>query len=243
MSSNNLKNLITDISPEDDMYLANKKEYFLAGERALNILLDSLCGNPENVNTILDMPCGYGRVLRYLRAFWPKATIVASDLNEAAMNFCHETFDAIISKSNIDVRGINFPHKFDLIWVGSLFTHFDKVRCENLLKNLVNYLNEDGVLVFTTHGRIAAYLSKIREPSFSLTEDQYARLLSDYDKLGFGYINYDDNFPTYGFSLTRPSWIVKKVENIKNVKIQRLIEQGWGHQDVIALKLMKIDLD
>jgi SAM-dependent methyltransferase len=235
-----LKNLITDISPKDDMYLANKENYFDVGESALRLIQEVFGSNVDRVETILDMPCGFGRVLRYLRAFWPNAKIVASDLNWDAVSFCHETFDAIISYSNIDIQGLEFPYKFDLIWVGSLFTHFDKVRCDNLLQILIDYLNEDGILVFTTHGRIAAYLADIREPSFALSEDQYVRLLSDYHKSDFGYVNYDDEHPYYGFSLSKPSFVVKKIEKIKKVKIHGLKEQGWGYQDVFAVKLMNM---
>ena len=121
-----------------------------------------------------------------------------------------------------------------------MFTHFDEVRCDNLLQILIDYLKEDGILVFTTHGRIAAWLAEIREPSFALSEDQYVRLLSDYHKSGFGHVNYDDEYPYYGFSLSKPSFMVKKIENIKNVKIHRLEERGWGYQDVIAVKLMNM---
>jgi SAM-dependent methyltransferase len=235
-----LENLITTISPNDDMYLANKDDYFTVGQKALEIILNSIGDDVDKVKTVLDMPCGFGRVIRFLRAFWPHAKIVANDLNWDAVDFCHKTFNAIVSHSNTDIQGLQFPFKFDLIWVGSLFTHLDEVRCDNLLKILIENLNEEGTVVFTTHGRIAAYLVNIREPSFSLSEEQCKSLTDDFYKSGFGYVNYDDNYPYYGFSLIKPSYIINKIEKIQVVKILTVEERAWGYQDVVALKLMNM---
>lgn len=109
MKNFELKNLITDISPKDDMYLANKENYFDVGEGALRLIIDVFGCNIDRVETILDMPCGFGRVLRYFRSFWPNAKIVACDLNWDAVSFCHETFDAIISHSDIDIQRPAIP--------------------------------------------------------------------------------------------------------------------------------------
>ena len=78
---------------------------------------------------ILDFPCGHGRVLRYLRAEFPQAEITACDLLRDGVDFCAANFGAIPVYSDPDPSRIGLPRDaFDLIWVGSLFTHFDAAR-------------------------------------------------------------------------------------------------------------------
>ena len=54
----------------------------------------ALVGKTE-VRKILDLPCGYGRVLRMIHAAFPRATIHACNLNKDAVDFCAATFGAI----------------------------------------------------------------------------------------------------------------------------------------------------
>jgi trans-aconitate methyltransferase len=78
---------------------------------------------PEDCKKILDFRCGYGRVLRALRARFPEAHITACDLNEDATKFCAETFGATPVQGYSDLSKTILPHKYDAIWVGSVFTH------------------------------------------------------------------------------------------------------------------------
>src|SRR5215213_5354993 len=78
------------VSPDDDMYIGHGDEhYFGVGEKALANILAAL--NTTNVDLrvkkILDLPSGYGRVLRWLKASFPEAEITACDTNNKAVNF------------------------------------------------------------------------------------------------------------------------------------------------------------
>src|SRR4029453_1584213 len=91
-----LPNLITTISPLDGMYVAGgEAHYFGVGADALKLVRQamSLAGK-ENISSILDLPCGHGRVLRYLKAAFPQASLTACDLDHGCVDFCVATFGA-----------------------------------------------------------------------------------------------------------------------------------------------------
>ena len=120
------------ISPNDEMFAGNEKHYFGVGRDAFGIIERALISTklePGDMETILDFPCGHGRVLRYLRAGFPKAKITGCDLNRDGVDFCASRFGSIPVYSSVDPTQIDLPRDhFDLIWVGSLFTHFDAPR-------------------------------------------------------------------------------------------------------------------
>lgn len=81
-------------------------------ERIRHIL--ALAGK-EDVLRILDLPCGYGRVARWLRAEFPRARLVVCDIDREAVDFCAETFDGKAVYSAERPQNIEVPGRFDLI--------------------------------------------------------------------------------------------------------------------------------
>jgi hypothetical protein len=68
--------VIKTIYPADHMWITSADYYFDVGESGL------MCVRRANelafsspVRRILDLPCGHGRVARYLRAFYPDASM------------------------------------------------------------------------------------------------------------------------------------------------------------------------
>ena len=59
-----------------------------------------------DVKRILDLPCGHGRVLRYLSAAFPEAEITACDIMREGVDFCASTFGAIPVYSQDDPQQI-----------------------------------------------------------------------------------------------------------------------------------------
>src|SRR5215470_6242471 len=121
--------IIRTISPNERMAPGDKGHYFRVGLSALESIRVSLQAagkSAADVRHILDLPCGHGRVLRYLKAGFPAAEITACDLMRDGVDFCASTFGAVPVYSHDDPAKIPLGHNvFDLIWVGSLFTHFD----------------------------------------------------------------------------------------------------------------------
>src|SRR6516225_708731 len=106
------------------MFSGDREAYLSVGRSALRCINVSLMVagiEAETIRTILDLPCGHGRVLRHLREAFPAANITASDLRRDAVDYCAKTFGARPLYSDEDVARIALaPNSFDLIWVGSL---------------------------------------------------------------------------------------------------------------------------
>jgi len=228
------------ISPEDDMFIGHTEQhYFNAGEIAIRNILGAL-NNPNvkglNVKKILDLPSGYGRVLRWLAASLPEADITACDTNAKAVDFASQEFNARGVYSEYDLAKIKLPSDdYDLIWCGSLFTHFDATRWAQLFNLFYNHLAVNGMLIFTAHGRFAEPLMRKQSPIFGLEAHVIKRILWSYDRKGFGYANYDDKYPVYGISISSPSWVFHQIGRFPGVRICYMLEGGWGHQDVYGV--------
>ena len=101
---------------------------------------------------MLDMPCGHGRVTRALRAAFPAAELVACDIDTDGVSFCRDRFGAVPVASCPDPMAVELPGTFDLIWVGSLFTHLPSASWHPFLQLFARSLVRGGVLCFTAAG-------------------------------------------------------------------------------------------
>jgi SAM-dependent methyltransferase len=129
---------------------------------------------------ILDLPSGYGRILRFLKVSFPNATICACDINAEGVDFCRRQFNASPVVSNTDFAKVSFPWSFDLIWSGSLLTHVSETDAIELLRLFYRSLSPNGLCVFTMHGRTSVAWLESRAETYGLTEADIRRVLSDY---------------------------------------------------------------
>lgn len=230
-------NVSREVSPNDTMNAGAAAEwYFAAGEAALGVVHEALGPRQRRVRRILDLPSGHGRVARYLRAGWPQAQMVVSDIDMEAAQFCAKAFDATALPSAVDFRTVELGRTFDLIWVGSLLTHFSEKAWDAFLEFACRHLARDGTLVCTTHGLRAVHLAREHHAVFSLTDDQFRTLLDQYDANGFGYVDYSADHPIYGFSLASPDWVMAKLQALPGVETTMYKEVAWGYQDAFAIR-------
>jgi SAM-dependent methyltransferase len=222
----------------DMMYEGNPTAYFCSGYSALFCIRKALeKAGKKSVSSVLDFACGHGRVLRSLAANFPEARLAAVDSNKAGVDFCAEVFGAEPVYSNVDFSRLAIDGKFDLIWVGSLFTHLRGERWSILFKLLRSVMVEDGLLLFSTHGSEAE--RRLRDHQvllFNLQPERIAKILEEYDVNGFGYSDYQ-RYPGYGVSLSSPQWVTlqAKAVGLKPILHQ---EKGWDDfQDVWATTL------
>src|SRR3989442_1633903 len=83
-------------SPNDAFAAKDPEAYFASGQWALNRIKPALlAARGERIETILDLPSGYGRVLRVLRAAFSDARITACDIDKDAVDFCAGELGAI----------------------------------------------------------------------------------------------------------------------------------------------------
>src|ERR1700730_5721985 len=177
---------------KDMMYEGYPTHYFSSGYSALFCVRRALDkAASKSPMSILDFGCGHGRVLRSLAADFPDALLMAADVDAAGVNFCAKTFGAIPMYSDTDFSRLAFNTRFDLIWVGSVFTHLRSERWMSILELFRSILTEDGLLVFSTHG--SEVERRLREGQcrwYGLEAERVAKILREYDKRGFGYSNY-----------------------------------------------------
>jgi len=231
-------NVILEISPDDVMYQdGNKIHYFAVGQSALKCIKLAMLAATKNLNTvkkILDLPSGYGRVLRFLKAYFHEAQITACDIDRNAVDFCCKYFSAKPIYSEKQPINIKTEDRFDLIWSGSLLTHLSRDRWFEFIDFFRSVLNGGGILAFTIHGRTC--VEKIRKGDFTygMNDTSLQMLLNDFDRDGFGYINYP-NVDDFGISLSSPSHVLAMLEKMLDLKLLLYYEKGWDHHhDVIA---------
>ena len=226
------------ISPRDGMVAPDVPEqYFDLGRRALELIHFSaeLCDKPHYPD-ILDLPCGHGRVLRWLRAHYGYARITACDLDRDGVDFCAGQFGALPVYSQPDLRQLPFQAQFDLIWVGSLVTHLSQARWLATLDCLVKWTKECGVIVFSTQGRTVTSLLARGRKNVAENIDK-AALLEEFTRTGFAYQRYFESNAEedYGLAVTSPEWVMRTLQRYPDVILRAYLEEAWGMQDVVIL--------
>jgi|CXWL01.1.fsa_nt_gi SAM-dependent methyltransferase len=228
-----------EISPRDEMFFGNETHYFAVGESALHCIEAALLAARRkniSIRKILDLPCGHGRVMRFLKKAFPAAALTACDLNRDGVDYCARVFGAVPVLSQEEIEKLSLPEDFDLIWCGSLLTHFPEKDCARFIRGFRRLLRPGGILVFTTHGRQCESGFVTGENKHGLNDQQIAELLVDYRRNGFGYVDYAGQ-PGYGFSLAHPSFVTANLIQHPAWHLIGYHENGWDkRQDVICLQ-------
>jgi len=243
---NSMKNLQVDrrISPDDRMYASgSERHYFYVGMSNILAILNAVNiglaypGGDRAVQRILDFGCGYGRVTRYLRAAFPTADIWVADLDPGAVRWCAENYRCA------PIENDPASKTFDLVWLGSVFTHLPEGKAERLLLELSQCLRPTGIFIFTSQGRFA--IQRLEGIMAGAIEDRpYARygieialvkkIISGYRSTGYGYVDYPHQ-TDYGVCCAEPTWYSNRMFSHPDFTQLLLQEKGTdNHQDVNA---------
>ena len=225
----------TRISPHDAMYVGDGEHYFSVGLSAIEAVEGAITAAATDApERILDMPCGHGRVLRFLARRFPDAELASCDLDAGGVRFCAQRFGAAPVESSLDLRRLSLPGPFDLIWCGSLATHLAAEDVHQLLTLFSEALAPRGLAVVTTHGASVADALRSEAADYQLEPDAVRTVLNDYDATGFGYADYPWS-PGYGVSVSSRAWTEEAAAKA-GLRVARFEERSWdGHQDVVAL--------
>jgi trans-aconitate methyltransferase len=226
-----LKSLETAIHWKDGMYIPFEGRHYLeVGISALRCVERGLAesGSRRPVNAILDLPSGYGRVIRFLRVRFPGARITASEIDRDMLNFCQRKFAADMLLSNADLSKVTGGGAYDLIWCGSLFTHIDKDASTELLRFFYSHLSDGGTCLFSAHGEHSVQLLRDREETYGLTSEAITKLLAEFHASGYGYADYK-HYAQYGISVVSRKCMVEMASNAGNWRETTFIPQGWDH--------------
>lgn len=228
------------ISPKETM--KGSKWYFSVGHSAVQVILAGAGASFLNrASSVLDVPCGHGRVMRHLAKLLPDATLHACDLDADGVQFCADTFGARPVVSKPELSEVDFGAQFDLIWVGSLFTHLSRDTTQRWLKHLSEFLTPTGIVVATFHGRWSERIQN--ENKFRYINDaSWQSILRDYRETGYGFADYTPaeghaymEGSGYGISLSKPATVMQMVSNIPGVRMFMYAERAWAdHHDVVV---------
>ena len=228
----------------DGMYAGDGESYFRAGLSAVECVDEVLARRaPRELRSVLDLPCGYGRELRFFVLRFPGAAFTACDIQPGAVDFCAREFGARPAYSRTSFDELTFDEEFDLVWCGSLVTHLDAGATLELLRLFARHLAPGGLAVFTTNGDYVARLMRDEGATYDLPPDYAAAITDSYARTGHGYHDYPrgqgyfDFHPEgrgYGVSVTSPAWVRAQAAagGLEEVYFK---ERGWAsHQDVFA---------
>lgn len=248
---------IIEMAPDDPMYTGAPvddldRAYRLHGLVMLDcIRMAMVAAQKETAQAILDLPSGHGRVLRLLKAEFPEARLAAGDIRRDAVDFCAKTFGATPVYCTEDPKEIRIDDQYDLIWCGSLLTHFDAPLWTEFLDLFESALVPGGLLVLSVSGRSIATLLRDREAAITWSppfgqeggDDRRETMLSDYEEIGFGYCEYPSgpeeralrSEPSvYGLSVVKPSWVCRLLEERPHLQLVTYAEGRWGLQDIVG---------
>jgi SAM-dependent methyltransferase len=223
---------------EDPLGQRHPEAYFASGQWAMRrIRLAMLAAGKVTASRILDLPSGYGRVLRVLRAAFPDAEVTACDIHRPAVDFCAQVLGAL------PVYGCEKPGEtpleggYDLVWCGSLLTHLDEPDWDGFLDLFERVTTPGGVLVFTTLGRFVAEEHLMSSDNPYGVEHASQEMLRAYSKTGFGFGSYyhgelaeAKSLPSrYGIAIASPSWVCKQLGRRK-FDLLTYSAGGWGER-------------
>jgi SAM-dependent methyltransferase len=126
--------------------------YLQTGLNARNIITKLAAhkyGSTDNVESMLDFASGYGRVTRFLVNDFNPEKIWVSDIKENGVQFQKEVFGVNGVNSSYVPEEFQPGRKFQVIFVGSLFSHLPDDLFNRWLSQLHSLLNENGLLIFS----------------------------------------------------------------------------------------------
>jgi SAM-dependent methyltransferase/ectoine hydroxylase-related dioxygenase (phytanoyl-CoA dioxygenase family) len=231
-----LPGMITEVAGGDRMYDGSDERYAAVGESALRIIEAALRGAPVP-RRILDLPSGYGRITRVLRARFPDAAITVCDIDAAGVGFCAARFGARGICSVDDFRLLDLEGTYDLIWVGSLITHLPEQQTRRFLDCMVRHMSQASTLVISSHGDLIA--QRMRSGvSYGLRFRTITALLEEYGRTGYGYSDYPGR-QEYGISVISRQWFEKVLDG-SPLQLNEFCAAAWdNHQDVLVLRLAR----
>ena len=226
------------VDPNEEMYRPFRAEHYLnvglSTVHAIDAALKVAGPMSGGVQNILDFPCGHGRVMRFLRLRFPRASIYAAELETTGLEFCRVNFDAKPVPTSSDFDALTLITKFDLIWCGSLLTHTNEASTAALLRFFHRHLMPAGICVFTTHGDYPAENLERGLHGYGLPTDAQKTIVAQYREKGFGFGAYAGQ-TTYGISLATHDRMKAIAAQAGAWKELYFTPRGWdNHQDIHA---------
>jgi SAM-dependent methyltransferase len=184
----------------------------------------------------LDFGCGYGRVVRFLVQRVPAEQISACDVVTEGVDFCHSEFGVRPIYAPTDLTRLQLG-SFDFIYAISVITHLNERNSVALLRLLGDSLREEGIALFTTHGRYSLETPALYGSEYEVRK---AEIAAQAERRGMAFLPYpfvsgDD----YGMAWHAKEFIERRMEELHGGRMRLLVftERGLDdHQDVFAFQ-------
>lgn len=217
--------------PNDDMLKKSPKgwdDYETVGRSSVEWIAKALlfC-KTQRVRSVLDFGSGHGRVARHIRLMLPDARMTFSDIDDEAWRFCARQFGGDGFASVEDFRDLKIPGKYDLIFLGSVFTHLSWDRSVTLWRKLFDSLEPGGAMIATFRGAMCHRIMLRDAPRLNMG-GYYDPMLADYRATGFGYQDYK-GFSNWGQNLFTPGKIAELADGAPNAQLAMLSEAAWAN--------------
>jgi SAM-dependent methyltransferase len=162
------RGFVERVSTDDEMYIFIRNniphkqytlyQYLYGGREAIQVIdniVQAAGKSLGGIGSFLDFACGYGKSTRFLVRTLSPQRIWVSDIYTGAVDFQKAQFGVNGFCSAHDPNEVKFPRKFEVIYVGSLFSHLPAPRFKAWLARLHEMLEDNGVLIFSTAGKWA----------------------------------------------------------------------------------------
>lgn len=227
-----------------------KEWYITSGKRDTDRMLEILDASDFSLNPgarVLEMGCAAGRMLRHLKKFSGYCEMWGVDINAPQVNWCK----CNLSPPFYFATTTTIPHLpfgdsyFDLIYIGSVFTHIDDLA-EAWLLELRRVLSPKGRLYVTIHDR---HTIKLLDNGYFYDKTGY---FTDRDnkevelttRLNYNstYRSVKDTFGMLVIGRDYQSQVFYDIEYFRKVvescmyEILSVAEEAYGYQTAVLLK-------
>jgi SAM-dependent methyltransferase len=81
---------------------------------------------PENLNKMLDLGCGYGSMLMYLKKKFPSGIVHGIDPSDESVKYCKSEYNLDVIQNDIEEFIHTNEVKYDFVCLNDVIEHFDK---------------------------------------------------------------------------------------------------------------------
>ncbi|MFN3438479.1 MAG: class I SAM-dependent methyltransferase [Acidovorax sp.] len=236
-SYSNVMGLDCTISAQDDIFgfFAGHhssrnplRDYLADGWRTLSelmLLLEAVDQPLLKTPRVLEFASGHGRFTRHLVKALGAQRVVVSDVVQSAVAFSRTTFGVDGFPSASVPEKVEWPGRYELVFVLSLFSHLPRSTWSRWLTVLYDAVAPGGLLVFSTHGIKAANFDHV-----ALDDDGYFFAASS-ESTAIDEQEYGTTFTSEAFVMARIAETVGADKLVHKMPVH-----FWNHQDAYVLR-------
>lgn len=223
-----LLNVARPLSEEENR--AHVLEYYFSDGGRSALRLDELVHrfHPEAAArrlSLLEFASGYGCVSRHLRNMSDRYELVACDIHRRAVGFLEHRLRVPALLSRSDPAEFKLGRRFDVVFALSFFSHIPDRNWGRWIAALFDCVADNGLLIFTTHGRTAH--DDLNRPELEPTGYWFVPLSEQKD------------LPTdeYGATIVTPAYAVDRIDACPHAALAFFQEAFWWEkQDVFVVR-------